>query len=78
MAARSPKSRAALPWPDPPRSRPSRSAPDGEGWLHEIKHDGHRLAGILGGRGGLMLISRSCLGPHATVWLAHFSTCYHA
>jgi len=34
-----------------------RSAPNGEGWLHEIKHDGHRLAAILDGRGGLKLIS---------------------
>jgi ATP-dependent DNA ligase len=27
-------------------------------WLHEIKHDGHRLVAILDGHGGLKLISR--------------------
>jgi bifunctional non-homologous end joining protein LigD len=32
--------------------------PDGDGWLHEIKHDGHRLVAILDGHGGLKLISR--------------------
>jgi hypothetical protein len=32
--------------------------PDGDGWLHEIKHDGHRLVAILDGRGRLKLISR--------------------
>ena len=33
--------------------------PEGLGWLHEIKHDGHRLAAILDGSGGLKLISRN-------------------
>ena len=37
---------------------PAARPPEGEGWLHEIKHDGHRLAAILDGRGGLRLISR--------------------
>jgi ATP-dependent DNA ligase len=32
--------------------------PDGLGWLHEVKHDGHRLAAILDGDGGLKLITR--------------------
>ena len=32
---------------------PSPAPPDGEGWLHEIKHDGHRLIAILdAGRAG--------------------------
>jgi bifunctional non-homologous end joining protein LigD len=33
--------------------------PAGDGWLHEIKHDGHRLVAIVDGRGGLRLISRN-------------------
>jgi bifunctional non-homologous end joining protein LigD len=33
--------------------------PDGDGWLHEIKHDGHRLVAVVGGPGGLTLISRN-------------------
>jgi len=37
---------------------PSVQPPEGAGWLHEIKHDGHRLVAILDGRGGLKLISR--------------------
>lgn len=32
--------------------------PLGAGWLHEIKHDGHRLVAILDGRGGVRLLSR--------------------
>jgi ATP-dependent DNA ligase len=32
--------------------------PDGEGWLHEIKHDGHRLLAIVDGD-DLKLISRN-------------------
>jgi ATP-dependent DNA ligase len=32
--------------------------PEGLGCLHEVKHDGHRLAAILDGHGGLKLISR--------------------
>ena len=32
---------------------PSPAPPDGEGWLHEIKHDGHRLIAIVdAGRAG--------------------------
>jgi hypothetical protein len=26
---------------------PSPAPPEGEGWLHEGKHDGHRLVGIV-------------------------------
>ena len=53
---------AAVPAELPARIRlavvsPSDRSPGG-GWLHEIKHDGHRLAAILDGRGGLRLISR--------------------
>ena len=33
--------------------------PDGEGWLHEIKHDGHRLVAIVPSRGQLRLLSRN-------------------
>ena len=38
---------------------PSPAPPDGEGWLHEIKHDGHRLIAIVDGGGRLSLISRN-------------------
>src|SRR4029077_8409748 len=38
---------------------PSPAAPEGEGWLHEIKHDGHRLVAIIDGHGRLRLISRN-------------------
>src|SRR5437763_3482723 len=33
--------------------------PDGDGWLHEVKHDGHRLVAIIAGRGSLKLLSRN-------------------
>lgn len=33
--------------------------PTGEGWLHEIKHDGHRLLAVVDGRGNLTLRSRN-------------------
>jgi bifunctional non-homologous end joining protein LigD len=33
--------------------------PDGESWLHEIKHDGHRLIAIVDGGGRLSLVSRN-------------------
>jgi bifunctional non-homologous end joining protein LigD len=36
----------------------SPAPPDGDGWLHEIKHDGHRLIAIID-RGRLSLISRN-------------------
>ena len=26
---------------------PSAAPPDGEGWLHEVKHDGHRLLAVV-------------------------------
>ena len=32
--------------------------PDGDGWLHEVKHDGHRLVALVNG-GGLKLVSRN-------------------
>ncbi len=38
---------------------PSPAPPDGEGWLHEIKHDGHRLVAIIDDGGRLRLISRN-------------------
>src|SRR6266581_7009753 len=38
---------------------PSSHPPEGEGCLHEIKHNGHRLVAIVDGRGGLKLISRN-------------------
>jgi hypothetical protein len=31
----------------------------GGGWLHELKHDGHRLVAIFDGRGGPQLVSRN-------------------
>jgi hypothetical protein len=33
--------------------------PSGAGWLHEVKHDGHRVAVIADGRGKVMLRSRN-------------------
>jgi hypothetical protein len=33
--------------------------PDGDSWLHEIKHDGHRLVAIVTGRESLKLLSRN-------------------
>src|SRR5437764_14839111 len=38
---------------------PCKRPPSGDGWLHEIKHDGHRLVAILPGRGQLKLLSRN-------------------
>jgi bifunctional non-homologous end joining protein LigD len=38
---------------------PCKTPPSGDGWLHEIKHDGHRLVAILPGDGQLMLLSRN-------------------
>jgi bifunctional non-homologous end joining protein LigD len=38
---------------------PCRRPPEGEGWLHEIKHDGHRLIAILPGGHQLRLLSRN-------------------
>jgi bifunctional non-homologous end joining protein LigD len=35
----------------------SAEPPAGDGWLHEIKHDGHRLLAMLDGAGGLRLLS---------------------
>lgn len=38
--------------------QPSTAPPDGEDWLHEIKHDGHRLLAIIAG-GEIKLLSRN-------------------
>jgi len=38
--------------------QPCLAPPDGEGWLHEIKHDGHRLLAIVSA-GEVKLISRN-------------------
>ena len=38
---------------------PTAEPPAGHGWLHEIKHDGHRLLAITDGRGSLTLRSRN-------------------
>jgi len=38
---------------------PCKRPPSGDGWLHEVKHDGHRLVAILPGDGQLMLLSRN-------------------
>ena len=38
---------------------PSPAPPDGEGWLYEIKHDGHRLIAIVDAGGRLSLVSRN-------------------
>ena len=37
---------------------PCKRPPVGDGWLHEIKHDGHRLVAIIPGDGQLKLLSR--------------------
>ena len=42
------------------------NVPDGDGWLHEPKHDGFRMAAIFDGRGGLKLISRQGLDHTST------------
>jgi bifunctional non-homologous end joining protein LigD len=38
---------------------PCARPPEGDGWLHEIKHDGHRLVAIVPSRGQLKLLSRN-------------------
>ena len=38
---------------------PSPAPPDGENWLHEVKHDGHRLVAIIDDGGRLRLINRN-------------------
>ena len=38
---------------------PCASPPEGDGWLHKIKHDGHRLVAIIPSRGALKLLSRN-------------------
>jgi ATP-dependent DNA ligase len=38
---------------------PCKRPPSVDGWLHEIKHDGHRLVAMLRGDGQLMLLSRN-------------------
>jgi hypothetical protein len=37
---------------------PGAEPPEGDGWLHEIKHDGHRLLAIINGE-ALKLLSRN-------------------
>ena len=37
----------------------SHEPPAGDGWLFEVKHDGHRLAVIADGNGGVRLLSRN-------------------
>jgi bifunctional non-homologous end joining protein LigD len=37
----------------------SHEPPAGDGWLYEVKHDGHRLAVLTDGDGGLRLLSRN-------------------
>jgi hypothetical protein len=37
----------------------SREPPVGGGWLYDVKHDGHRLAVIADGDGGVRLLSRN-------------------
>jgi len=52
---------AAVPLPSTFRLQivsPCSNPPEGEGWLHEIKHDGHRLVAITDGCGALTLLSR--------------------
>ena len=38
---------------------PCKRPPSGDDWLHEIKHDGHRLVAIFPGDGNLVLLSRN-------------------
>src|SRR5947207_15268989 len=38
---------------------PCAQPPDGDGWLNEIKYDGHRLVAIMPGVGSLKLLSRN-------------------
>ena len=42
--------------------------PDGDGWLDEIKHDGHRLMAIVPGRGQLKLLSRNGFDRTPLFW----------
>jgi bifunctional non-homologous end joining protein LigD len=37
---------------------PSAKPPGGDGWLHEVKHDGHRLIAVVAASGSLKLLSR--------------------
>ena len=41
------------------RLRAKREPPSGGDWLYEVKHDGHRLAVIADGNGGVRLLSRN-------------------
>jgi bifunctional non-homologous end joining protein LigD len=38
---------------------PAANPPTGDSWLHEIKHDGHRLIAVIAASGQLSLISRN-------------------
>jgi bifunctional non-homologous end joining protein LigD len=42
------------------------AVPEGDIWLHEIKHNGFRMAAIFDGRGGIKLISRQGLDRTST------------
>ena len=53
--------------------------PEGDGWLHEVKHDGHRLLAIVAG-GELRLLRRNGLAvcrfviKYTSVGLVHLKT----
>ena len=52
--------RAALPVNLRPKIVSSASEPpSGPDWLHEVKHDGHRLIAMIAGRGSIKLLSRN-------------------
>jgi hypothetical protein len=60
---------ARLPWRiDLPLVSPCLEPPGGDGWLHELKHDGHRLIAIFDGHGGLRLISRNGFVARLLKW----------
>jgi bifunctional non-homologous end joining protein LigD len=62
MATRFPARALKAPLPDRVHLQIVSSAaepPAGDGWLHEIKHDGHRLVAVVDGKGVLRLLSRN-------------------
>ena len=51
---------AALPLSMRPKIVSAASEPPrGDNWLHEVKHDGHRLVAIVAGAGSIKLLSRN-------------------
>ena len=57
----------AFPRFDPCLPRPAQEPPAGPGWIHEIKHDGFRIHGLLrAGKGILKVAKKSGVGT-ATV-----------